>query len=555
VTNEASEGFLVLGLNPYRQRDADMTEFARLIAAQVSGALALVAALDGERRRADRIWTQSRDLMLVADADGVLLSVSPSWTRILGHPIDEVIGHNFAEFVVAEDFAKTAEALAQTIGAAEQTDFENRYLTADGTHRWISWNTSVEDGLAYAYGRDITEQKEKEAALAAAEGALRQAQKMEAVGQLTGGIAHDFNNLLTGILGSLDMMKRKASQGQPVDVDRYATAAMTSANRAAALTQRLLAFARRQSLDPKSVDTNQLVQGMDDLIRRSIGEAIDLEIVAGGGLWRTKCDPNQLENAVLNLAINARDAMPTGGRLTIETANSSIDTAYAEHNRIAIPGQYVTISVTDTGHGMSPEIIAKAFDPFFTTKPIGQGTGLGLSMIYGFARQSEGFVNIYSEVGEGTTVRLYLPRHRGPGDRDIVASEESAPVLHAVESRATVLVVEDEPAVLSLVVDVLEELGYRVLQAEDGPSGLGIVLSDQPIDLLITDVGLPGLNGRQLADAARAKRPELKILFSTGYAHNAAIGNGLLEPGMELITKPFAIDRLASRIASMVESQ
>jgi PAS domain S-box-containing protein len=546
-------GHLVFGLNPYRNRDAGLDDLIQTIAGQVGGALATVAALDHERQRADRLWAHSRDLMVSADADGVLRAVNPAWTRILGHPLDAVIGHNFAEFVVSEDIAHTADGLARTIAQTELTGFENRYRTADGGFRWISWNTTFEDGMAYAYGRDITEQKAHEAALAAAEDALRQAQKMEAVGQLTGGIAHDFNNLLTGIIGSLDLMQRKVRQGRTVDIERYAAAATASAHRAAALTQRLLAFSRRQPLDPRPVDANALMRGMEELVRRTIGEAIALEVVVAGGLWPTICDPHQLESAVLNLVINARDAMAGGGRLTIETANAAIDASYAVRNRYAVPGQYVMISVTDTGHGMSADIIAKAFEPFFTTKPIGQGTGLGLSMIYGFARQSEGFVNIYSEEGQGTTVRLYLPRHFGDPGSDPVEDAQEAIALQP-GTPGTVLVVEDEATVRNLVIDVLAEQGLGVVEAKDGPAGLEILLSGLKIDLLITDVGLPGLNGRQLADAAREKRPDLKVLFLTGYAHNAVIGNAMLEPGMEIVTKPFAVDSLARRVAAMLET-
>ncbi|HEY4368022.1 MAG TPA: PAS domain-containing protein [Steroidobacteraceae bacterium] len=406
---------------------------------------------------------------------------------------------------------------------------------------------------ALQFAHDVTERVRDQMRLAEAEESLRQSQKMEAVGQLTGGIAHDFNNLLTGIIGSLDMMQRRAAQGRPVDVESYATAAMTAANRAAALTHRLLAFSRRQSLDPKPVNANRLVTGMEDLLRRSIGEAIQLEIVTAGGLWLTRCDPNQLENALLNLAINARDAMPEGGKLIIETANAHLDSAYAIRSREVTPGHYVCICVTDTGVGMSPEVVAKAFDPFFTTKPIGQGTGLGLSMIYGFARQSEGYAKIYSEVGKGTTMKLYLPRFYGDGE----SGSESDGALddgHRAQHGEVVLVVEDELVVRNLVIDVLTELDYRALEAVDGPSGLRILQSDARIDLLITDVGLPGLNGRQLADAARARRPDLKVLFITGYAHNAAVGHGLLEPGMQMITKPFAIETLASRIRQMIGS-
>jgi PAS domain S-box-containing protein len=404
--------------------------------------------------------------------------------------------------------------------------------------------------LQIAY--DISGRVRDQARLAEAQESLRQSQKMEAVGQLTGGIAHDFNNLLTGIIGSLDMMQRRFGQGRTVDVNAYATAAMTAANRAASLTHRLLAFSRRQPLDPKPVNANRLVSGMEELLRRTIGESIQLEIVTAAGLWLTRSDSHQLENAILNLAINGRDAMPDGGKLTIETANCHIDDAYAAQAREIAAGQYVCICVTDTGIGMSPEIVSKAFDPFFTTKPIGQGTGLGLSMIYGFARQSEGYAKIYSEVGHGTTVKLYLPRFYGEGEAVDDPLHEPVDVARA-EHGEVVLVVEDEQVVRDLVVDVLQELGYRALQAVDGTVGLQIAQGAPRLDLLITDVGLPGLNGRQLADAARLQRPELKVLFMTGYAHNAAVGNGLLEPGMEFITKPFAIEALAVRIKGMIE--
>ncbi len=393
---------------------------------------------------------------------------------------------------------------------------------------------------------------ERTSELEAAHEALRQAQKMEAVGQLTGGIAHDFNNLLTGVIGSLDMMQRQIAKGETSKIERYATTAMTSANRAAALTHRLLAFSRRQPLDPKPVNANRLVTGMEELLRRTIGESIALEIVTAGGLWQTLCDPHQLESAILNLAINSRDAMPEGGVLTIETCNTRLDNAYAAKQRDVAPGQYVCICVTDTGSGMSKETMEKAFEPFFTTKPTGQGTGLGLSMIYGFARQSEGYARIYSEVRQGTTIKLYLPRYYGEAE----ATEDEHGELtdaHRAEAGEVVLVIEDETAVRELVVDVLEELGYRAVQAADGPSGLKLLQSGMRLDLLVTDIGLPGLNGRQVADAARQSRPSLKVLFMTGYAENATIANGFLEPGMEMITKPFAIEALATRIRDMIE--
>ena len=393
---------------------------------------------------------------------------------------------------------------------------------------------------------------ERTAELEEAQDALRQAQKMEAVGQLTGGIAHDFNNLLTGVIGSLDMMQRQMAKGDTSRIERYATTAMTSANRAAALTHRLLAFSRRQPLDPKPVNANRLVTGMEELLRRTIGEAITLETVTAGGLWQTICDPHQLESAILNLAINARDAMPGGGSLTIETCNAHLDGAYAAQQRDVKPGQYVCICVTDTGSGMTKDTIDKAFEPFFTTKPIGQGTGLGLSMIYGFTRQSEGYARIYSEVGIGTTVKLYLPRYYGEAEGPDEEHGELTDA-HRAEAGEVVLVIEDESAVRDLVVDVLTELGYRTVQASDGPAGLKLLQSGMRIDLLITDIGLPGLNGRQVVDAARVQRPDLKVLFMTGYAENATIANGFLEPGMEMITKPFVIEALATRIRDMIE--
>ncbi len=383
-----------------------------------------------------------------------------------------------------------------------------------------------------------------------AEAALRQAQKMEAVGQLTGGIAHDFNNLLAGISGSLELLEGRVAQGRLGGVERYINAAQNSAKRAAALTQRLLAFSRRQTLDPKPTDINRLIASMDDLIRRTIGPSVALEVVGAGGLWLAKIDPSQLENALLNLSINARDAMPDGGRITIETANKWLDERAAKARALP-PGQYISVCVTDTGTGMPPDIIARAFDPFFTTKPIGQGTGLGLSMIHGFVRQSGGEVRIYSELGKGTTMCLYFPRSAGEW-----ADAEAQEARHAPDAAQgeTVLVIDDEATVRMLIVEVLEDAGYVALEAEDGASGLKILQSNAVIDLLITDVGLPGgMNGRQVADAARVTRPDLKILFVTGYAENAAVGNGYLDIGMEVITKPFAMAALGNKVKEMIE--
>lgn len=551
AAGEKPLGALTLGLNPHRRDDPGVMDIAHLMAGQISGAYANVDALQTERRRANRIWSHARDLMLVVTSDGKFRAVSPAWTRILGNPVDEVVGEHFAKFVHPNDLDHSIEALERALDELDLTGFENRLKTQDGNYRWISWHTSKEDGIIYAYGRDVTEQKANSAALTAAEDALRQSQKMEAIGQLTGGIAHDFNNLLTGILGSLEMMKRRNARGDFTQAERYTSAAIACANRAAALTQRLLAFSRRQSLDPRIIDIAELVRGMEELIRRSIGEAIAFDLRSTQNLWKTKCDPNQLESAVLNLVINARDAMPNGGHLVIETANAELGMAEAAVSGNSAPGDYVVVSVSDTGEGMSPETSAKVFEPFFTTKPIGQGTGLGLSMIYGFVRQSGGFVELESEEHEGTTVKLYLPRAEG-SVKELAVSGTQRPAEHT-QKPASVLVVEDEPMVRALVVDALTDLGLEATEAYDGQTGLDHLRSGENFDLLITDVGLPGsFNGRQLADAGRHLRPGLRVLFMTGYAHNAAVRDGELEPGMELITKPFAVDTLVDRVRAML---
>ena len=499
----------------------------------------------------DRVWRNSRDLLVVVDWSGTFQAVSPSWTEILGYAPEEVVGRSYIDFVHPDDAAFTRAALKNATRDSLR-NFENRYVHRDGTPRWISWVTSPEGEFVYGYGRHISAEKEQAETLRVMEEQLRQSQKMEAVGQLTGGIAHDFNNLLTGIIGSLDLLQRRLAQGRTDSLGRYAEAATSSANRAAALTHRLLAFSRRQPLDAKPTDVNALVTSLEELLRRTMGEQTAIEIAAASDLWLTLCDPNQLENAVLNLAINARDAMPDGGTLTIETGNAHLDHAYTLRHPGVAPGGYVSVSVSDNGTGMPPEVVARVFDPFFTTKPLGQGTGLGLSMVWGFARQSDGHIAVYSEPGLGTTVKIYLPRFAGEAESTDRAGGSEAGTPRA-EAGETVLVVEDEAVVRDLIVEVLHDLGYRALEAADGTSGLRIVETDARIDLLVTDVGLPGLNGRQLADRARALRPGLKVLFMTGYAENAMFGSGLLDPGVQMITKPFPVDALAVRIRGMIE--
>jgi PAS domain S-box-containing protein len=524
-------------------------EEARQLAAKLAELNAtLEQRVEEKTRERDRIWNVSQDLLLVTDRNGVWRTVNPAWTRTLGWSEAELLNKT-SRWLEHPDDSRAARAQVKKNGEDETTvKFESRFRHKDGSYRWLSWIGVSDEQYNYAVARDVTAEKAASERLKATEEALRQSQKMEAVGQLTGGIAHDFNNLLTGIVGSLDLMQTRLDQGRTENVARYINAAMTSANRAAALTHRLLAFARRQPLIPKTVDVNALVVSLEDLLRRTIGERLDLQIVAASDLWCTLCDPNQLESALLNLAINARDAMPDGGRLTIATANARIDSIGAAAPALS-PGDYICIAVSDTGTGMSPEVVARAFDPFFTTKPIGQGTGLGLSMIYGFARQSNGYVSIDSKLERGTKVKLYLPRHDGGVAEDTAASIRDG---EHVATGETVLVVEDETVVRGVIVEMLQDEGYRVLEAIDGPAGLRILRQEMRIDLLVTDVGLPGMNGRQLADQARETRPDLKILFITGYAESAAIAKGFLQPGMEMITKPFDLDNLSRRVREMV---
>jgi PAS domain S-box-containing protein len=433
-------------------------------------------------------------------------------------------------------------------------DHEGRVTRWFGTGTDITEQHAAEDTL-----RRLNELLEKRVAAEverrmAAEEALRQSQKMEAIGQLTGGIAHDFNNILHVILGNLDALRRLATTGSDriarSEFERFVASAARGAERAATLTQRLLAFGRRQPLSPAPIDVNRLVAGMSDLLHRTLGEAISVETVLGGGLWRTVADANQLESALLNLAVNARDAMPAGGKLTIETANAYLDEAYAAHQEVEA-GQYVMIAVSDTGKGMTRDVMGKAFEPFFTTKLVGQGTGLGLSQVYGFVKQSGGHVKLYSEPGDGTTVKLYLPRlapETPPYDEG--GMERHLP---AGTNELSILLVEDDPDVRANAIEMLRELGYGVFAVADGPSALRLLETHPNVALLLTDVGLPGgLNGRQLAGEARRRRPELRVLFTTGYARNAIVHHGRLDPGVELITKPFSLSSLGAKLRQVL---
>jgi PAS domain S-box-containing protein len=503
----------------------------------------------------ERIFALSPDLIGVASFDGYLRSINPAWPAALCRSEAELLDMPFAAIIHPDDLALTGEVVSTLQSGKPVRQFMVRLLKADGAAIPYAW-TAVPDedpaaGIFYTVGRDVTEDLAKAEELRAAQDALRQSQKMEAVGQLTGGIAHDFNNLLTGISGSLELIQKRMGDQGITGFERHLGIAQTSTQRAAALTQRLLAFSRRQTLDPKPVDVNRLVKGIEDLLRRSVDPAIEIAVVGAIGLWLTKIDGPQLENAILNLVINARDAMPEGGRITIETANKWID-GHAGRERDLAPGQYISLCVTDTGTGMPPEVIERAFDPFYTTKPLGQGTGLGLSMIHGFVRQSGGQVRVYSEFGEGTTMCLYLPRYAGELEDEAHGGMEAALEQSLGE---TILVIDDEEPIRMLIADVLQEAGYRILEAADGAAGLKILQSDARIDLLITDVGLPGGIGDLTAvEAARQSRPNLKVLFVTGYAENAVVGNGHLDAGMQVITKPFQMTALALRVREIIEA-
>jgi len=498
------------------------------------------------------MWRLSGDVMLVARPDGTIMSANPAWKSRFGWDEAALIGAPLARFIDPEDHEFLRATLSDLAATQAARLFEVRLKDRDGGSHQIAWNAVAAGDVLQAVGRDVTAERQAQAALVKAEEALRQSQKMEALGQLTGGIAHDFNNLLTGILGAMDMIKRRIDSGRLTEVQKFMDAASASAHRAAALTHRLLAFARRQPLDPGPVDVNRLILGMDDLLRRSVGEQVILQFALKEGLWPAVTDANQLENALLNLAINGRDAMPDGGTLRIETGSVELKAGEVSPRNEAEPGEYTVICVSDNGTGMSPENLAKAFDPFFTTKPIGQGTGLGLSMVYGFARQSRGHVRIESELGKGTSVRLYLPRHDQADARIRVA--EVAPQAMPEASGETVLLVEDEPSVRLLIAEVLRDLGYGLIETTNAELAIPILASNARLDLMITDVGLPGLNGRQLAEIGREHRPRLKVLFVTGYAEHATKQSEFLLPGMKMVTKPFALDAVAIIIREMIES-
>jgi PAS domain S-box-containing protein len=543
-----------------RQAEERLQELNRTLEERVAEraeqlAASTVRLRDIERRFRILVEGVTDYAIYMLDPGGAIVNWNPGAERIKGYGREEIIGQHFSRFYTDED--RQAGIPRRALGTAAETgkyEAEGWRVRKDGTRFWAGVViNAIRDATGEIVGfakitRDLTERK-------AAEERIHQAQKMEGIGQITGGVAHDFNNLLTVIIGNLEALQRHLAEENP-ETDRLrrsAVNAMRGARRAESLTQRLLAFSRQQPLDPRSVDVGRLVTGMSDLLRRTLGEEIAFETILAGGLWRAHADPNQLEVAILNLAVNARDAMPSGGKLTIETANTHLDERYATSQIEVVPGQYVMLAVSDNGTGMPPDVKAKAFDPFFTTKDIGQGTGLGLSQVYGFVKQSRGHVKIYSEVGEGTTIKIYLPRFHSHVPE---AEEEAVPAPARGRRSEVILVVEDDEDVRTYSSETLRELGYGVLEAANGREALKMLEAHPEVAVLFTDVGLPGgMNGRQLAEKARTRRPNLKVLFTTAYARNAIVHEGRLDPGVELLTKPFTQAALGEKLRAILDAR
>ena len=501
----------------------------------------------------DRLWTLSEDMLARADYSGKISAVNPAWTKVLGWSEQELLTNPYVDIINPENVPATLAAL-QVMGATGQpTRFENRIRTKDGVWKPVGWTVSPEpDGKNFiAVGRDLADYKAREVELLRTQEALRQSQKMEAVGQLTGGIAHDFNNMLAIVIGGIDIATRRLKRGE-AGAEQMLEGAREGATRAATLTQRLLAFSRQSPLSPERVNINDIVASMSDLLRRTLGEPVAFETVLAGGLWRCSVDRAGLESAIINLALNARDAMPSGGKLTIDTSNMFLDERYANRELGVAPGQYVMVAVTDVGQGMTPEITEKAFDPFFTTKPVGKGTGLGLSMVYGFAKQSGGHVRIYSELGRGTTVKIYLPRYFGADEEEVIGGQTQAPT--PTTGGETVLVVEDEEGVRRMSCEALKDLGYRVYEASSGEEALKVYDAVGTVDVVFTDIVMGGMTGREMADLLRQKSPGLKVLYTTGYTRNAVVHNGVLDHGVALLTKPFTVEDLALKLRAVLES-
>jgi PAS domain S-box-containing protein len=545
-------------IDAIRDPNGELIGFAKVTRDVTERQLAQQTLLESERRYRILVEAVVDYAIYQLDTEGRISTWNAGAQRIKGYTVPEIVGRHFSTFYTEEDRAAgvPARALA-TAAATGKYEAEGWRLRKDGSKFWASVVIDAIRGdagelLGFAkITRDITERLAAQQELRAAQEQLAAAQKMEAVGQLSGGIAHDFNNLLMIVIGNLETAQRHATGAGSPALTRAVANAMRGAQRAAALTSRLLAFSRRQALDPKPIDVIKFLGGAAEFLQRSLGETIEIETVGAPGLWQIEADPNQLESALVNLAINARDAMPNGGKLTLEGANVFADEDYSRVNPEIKPGQYVCICVTDTGAGMPPDIQQRVFEPFFTTKELGQGTGLGLSQVYGFVKQSGGHVKIYSEVGHGTTVKIYLPRMQGRGNAEEIEIEETAV---CTEENETILVVEDDVDVRSYLAEVLRSLKYRVITTADAEAALVRLRRDDiAVDLLLTDIVMPGQNGRELGKEAARLRPGLEILYMTGYSRNAVVHQGRLDEGVDLIQKPVGQAQLAMRVRAALD--
>ncbi len=512
--------------------------------------LALETRIEAWTQQRDLAWQNSRDLQLIVDGQGVFQAANQAWTTLLGWQPDEVVGRNHLHFIHPDD-RSAAEAALGIAAVEELRVYEDRYRHKDGTYHWVSWVAAPADGLIYASGRHQTAEKEAAAKLAATQEQLRQSQKMELLGQLTGGIAHDFNNLLGIVQLNLELIRERLSHDP--DADEMAGMALQATGRGASLTHQLLAYARQQPLEPRTVNIETLLSGMAGLLQRTLGEGIEIKTIMPADLWTTSIDAHQLENALLNLGVNARHAMPDGGKLIIEASNKVLDDLYVELNPDVAPGSYVAVAVTDTGTGMPPDILQRALEPFFTTKPVGKGSGLGLSMVHGFVKQSGGHIKIYSEPDIGTTINLYLPRACTGADSE---SAPSRPEVPASGGGELVLVVEDDPLLRGLTRKILAGLGYRTIDVEDGPSACAVFDLVDRIDLLLTDIVLPkGMYGPEIARLARLRLPDIKVLYMSGYPRDAVFRDRVMDTGTHLLSKPFSKAALAGIVRQVLDER
>lgn len=545
-------------INVAHDRDGQLTGFAEVTRDMTELRLEQNRLLESERRFRYLVQSVIEYAIYQLDKNGIVATWNVGAERIKGYAADEIVGQHFGCFYTEEDRAAGVPMRALAIAATEgKFEAEGWRVRKDGTRFWAS---AVIDAIRNDSGeligfakvtRDITERLEAQRILRDAQERLAASQRMEAVGQLSGGIAHDFNNLLMIVLGNLESAQRGAQAlgSGGANIQRWIANAIRGAQRAATLTHRLLAFSRRQPLDPKVLDLNNYLPGVADFLQRSLGETVEIEVAGAAGLWPIEVDVAQLESSLVNLAINARDAMPSGGKLTVEAFNQLLDHEYCRSNPEVSPGQYVLISVSDTGQGMAPNILARAFEPFFTTKEIGHGTGLGLSQVYGFIKQSGGHIKVYSEVNQGTTVKMYLPRCGGHADR--IVDDAGMPV---GEESETILVVEDDSDLRAYLVEVLRDLNYRAIGAQDAVTALGILeQSAIKVDVLLTDVVMPGMNGRELSKLARELQPRLKVLFMSGYSRNAVVHQGRVDRDVQLIQKPISLQDLSARLRDLLD--